>query len=712
MKTFLGVLGLALLTPALSMGQAGSIGVFANQTGTNCSISTGSPGLMNVYIVHVNTPGAVGIEYSAPKPGCFAATWLSDTNAFPVSIGNSQTGISVGYGTCRQGPVLVQTLNYFLAAPMTNTCCSYPVLPHPINGLNMVDCADNLLHPTALTAIINTDASCPCGGAVAPTTPSNPAPANGASGQSVNVQLSWQCSDPQGDPIFYDVFFGTTTTPPQVSNDQTANTYNPGILNFNALYYWRIDARDDHNNQATGPLWSFRTANPVNRLTVSSLMNYCGRGLVVDDTVRIDLKVQNNPTAIDAAGVDVTYDPGVLTYVRCERGDLTTGWQYLVDTNGGTYIRIGGFSMVPIPQGSSGTFARLIFVHDICGVVAPGVVTMCPQNLTDDFLPLAPACGQYQYDKFLADGDVNDDGNVTPGDALCAFRGYLNFPAPPEEGCNAVGWDVRSDVNCSADLTPADALCILEHWLDESCPFCMDWTPLFTASAMPNEPAIVSLTLKRVEGEIIASLKVSDVPELRAFGFEVTYPSDMLEYVGIERASSTRRFDQLDAKVIEAGQVRVGGYAAASVSASRATEILKLRFKVLDAVSGGSMIVDTFVDDLRGAPTVTRVLGSDGSGSPGDDIQLFQNYPNPFNPVTEISYQVPALGDKQPVKIVIYNVEGKCVRELVDSDQTPGVHRIVWDGRNASGIPVSSGVYFCSLKVGSQSITKKMLMLK
>ncbi len=145
-----------MLGASMAFAQAGSIGIFADPAATNCNLVAMAQGLGAYYIVHVNTPGAVGCEYSAPKPACMTlASYLSDTNVFPVSIGNSQTGISVGYGVCKVSPILVQTISYFILGP-NPTCCRYYVLPHPINGgPNVVDCADNLLIATGGQGIVN-----------------------------------------------------------------------------------------------------------------------------------------------------------------------------------------------------------------------------------------------------------------------------------------------------------------------------------------------------------------------------------------------------------------------------------------------------------------------------------------------------------------------------------------------------------------------------
>jgi hypothetical protein len=88
---------------------------------------------------------------------------------------------------------------------------------------------------------------------------------------------------------------------------------------------------------------------------------------------------------------------------------------------------------------------------------------------------------------------------------------------------------------------------------------------------------------------------------------------------------------------------------------------------------------------------------------------LAQNYPNPFNPNTTIAFELPADG---PVSLIIYNILGQRVRALVSQPLPAGSHRIVWDGKNQSGQPIASGVYFGVLSQGENVRIKKMLLLK
>ncbi|MEO0275149.1 MAG: Ig-like domain-containing protein, partial [candidate division WOR-3 bacterium] len=87
-----------------------------------------------------------------------------------------------------------------------------------------------------------------------PNQPSNPNPADGAINVSTNTTLSWACSDPDGDSLVYDIYFGTDTTPPLVRSNHTSTSYNPGTLNYSTTYYWKVVAKDGRGGVTEGPV--------------------------------------------------------------------------------------------------------------------------------------------------------------------------------------------------------------------------------------------------------------------------------------------------------------------------------------------------------------------------------------------------------------------------------------------------------------------------
>jgi hypothetical protein len=94
-------------------------------------------------------------------------------------------------------------------------------------------------------------------------------------------------------------------------------------------------------------------------------------------------------------------------------------------------------------------------------------------------------------------------------------------------------------------------------------------------------------------------------------------------------------------------------------------------------------------------------------------FSLSQNYPNPFNPMTTIDFKIPeSAGGKRHVKLVVYDVRGRLIKMLIDSEMESGSHKAVWDGKDEKGTKSASGVYFFRMQVGSFTSTKKMTLLQ
>ncbi|MBU0520189.1 T9SS type A sorting domain-containing protein, partial [bacterium] len=112
-------------------------------------------------------------------------------------------------------------------------------------------------------------------------------------------------------------------------------------------------------------------------------------------------------------------------------------------------------------------------------------------------------------------------------------------------------------------------------------------------------------------------------------------------------------------------------------------------------------IVSVVFATYDGAPVQVMTLPA--------EFELGQNYPNPANPTTQISFDLHVAAD---VELEIFNVVGQRVVSLVDRYLEAGRHTVVWDGRNADGAPVASGVYLYRLHAGNRVSTRKMMLLK
>jgi hypothetical protein len=105
---------------------------------------------------------------------------------------------------------------------------------------------------------------------------------------------------------------------------------------------------------------------------------------------------------------------------------------------------------------------------------------------------------------------------------------------------------------------------------------------------------------------------------------------------------------------------------------------------------------------LRGPGIQTPVYGR-------GDLLVLQNVPNPFTGSTVISYEIPRAGR---VFADVVTIDGRLVSRLESGLMIPGRHEIVWDGTDANGAKVASGVYFYRVRFDQKTITRKMVHLR
>ncbi len=92
---------------------------------------------------------------------------------------------------------------------------------------------------------------------------------------------------------------------------------------------------------------------------------------------------------------------------------------------------------------------------------------------------------------------------------------------------------------------------------------------------------------------------------------------------------------------------------------------------------------------------------------------LLSNYPNPFNPKTKIDFSIKGqIGETVDASLVIYNIKGQKVVTLFDKREVKETDSVIWEGKDASGNNVSSGVYFYKLVTPDYTKTSKMVLMK
>ena len=219
----------------------------------------------------VYSPGATSVQFSAPLPDCWSGvTYLSNAPWPYLSIGNSQIGIAIAFGNCVVSPIHVLTIQVFASNPdLIGDCCRYRVQPDPTAqplGIYYTNCAGP--QPNLLTAYGGSLYVTRSGGPELPVL-SNPSPAIGALDRPLDTQLEWDitlCSCGLG-VVMYNVYFGTTPDPPRVAQWHEPNEYDPGVLQPEKTYYWKIRALDTDSGATMGPVWCLQTeaAIPVER---------------------------------------------------------------------------------------------------------------------------------------------------------------------------------------------------------------------------------------------------------------------------------------------------------------------------------------------------------------------------------------------------------------------------------------------------------------
>jgi len=119
-------------------------------------------------------------------------------------------------------------------------------------------------------------------------------------------------------------------------------------------------------------------------------------------------------------------------------------------------------------------------------------------------------------------------------------------------------------------------------------------------------------------------------------------------------------------------------------------------------------VIDVDMAGIQRAHGPIQVTPQASTGVP-TEYALSQNYPNPFNAQTSISYSIPTASH---VSLKVFNVMGEEVRTLVDADQQANTYQVTWDGRDAGGKQVASGVYFCKLQARDFDASTKMVFMK
>jgi len=209
-------------------------------------------------------------------------------------------------------------------------------------------------------------------------------------------------------------------------------------------------------------------------------------------------------------------------------------------------------------------------------------------------------------------GDVNGDLGLTPSDAQAAFEIFLGIQPNPTHAQLE-----NADVNCdgtveSPKVTPGDAQAIFEKFLGiKDLPTdCSAKTragggevQAFSRAPESTQDLICDSALSRGSREIIIPMSVSDPNLIEAFGFDLLYDQEAMDFVGIRSTPILKAFTHADAFEIAPGQLRVGGYRSEPLKNTQPAGVLiNLIFKLKSKSSApGTFLITNTVDDISRA---------------------------------------------------------------------------------------------------------------
>jgi hypothetical protein len=125
--------------------------------------------------------------------------------------------------------------------------------------------------------------------------------------------------------------------------------------------------------------------------------------------------------------------------------------------------------------------------------------------------------------------------------------------------------------------------------------------------------------------------------------------------------------------------------------------------ELVGPASLGSMTF-TFV-----SPATPTAVAEEHTSAVPESFVLEQNFPNPANPSTTIRFDLP---QGEQVSLVVYNMVGQAVAQLLDGVREAGSYSLRWDGRDDSGRKLSTGIYLYRLRAGDQVSTRKLMLLQ
>jgi len=468
--------------------------------------------------------------------------------------------------------------------------------------------------------------------------------------------------------------------------------------------------------------------------------------------VDLDVYLDGSYETMEMGGFDflITYDASILSFIGAEAGALlnTCKWEYFTyrhgyDGNCGTGCPSGALRLVALAETNNGPY------HPSCFTSASGtqlatLTFFVINNNTFEGL-YAPVeffwmdCGdnsissKYGDTLFLEDrvfnlegDDITDHGgfpNHYGTSDECLFGDTKGFPLRAIDFKNG-GVDIipnkdiddRGDINMNGlTYEIADAVMFTNYFIAGPSAFGTHVEGSIAASDVNADGATLTVAdlvylIRVIQGDAAPYYK----PDPNSMFSAITQTIGGTMNVGVETSTEAGAALFVFTYEGEVGEpVLAEGVTMDLLYGTNAGELRVLVYNIgSNAIHSG----DLMSIPVNGSMELRQVEAADFNGNTMNvskrelpsTFALAQNYPNPFNPTTTIDVSLPVTSD---YTLDIYNIAGQKIRTF-SGNASAGVLQIVWDGKDASGSSVASGVYFYKVNAAQFSATKRMVMLK
>ncbi len=412
----------------------------------------------------------------------------------------------------------------------------------------------------------------------------------------------------------------------------------------------------------------------------SPLANGDANGDCVIDSLDIDCLVEN----LFGSGCTLAE----CTCIRPTKGACydSCGFQYPGDANGSGTITIGDISYLvdylcndgaaPYPPSNGDANGDCVIDSlDIICLIEELFGSGCTIVDCTCINPTKGAC--FDSCGFQYPGDANGTGDITIGD-ISYLVDYLCYdgdaPNPPANG----------DANGDCVIDSLDIICLIEELFGNGC------TIVDCTCIEPTKGDCYDTCGAQYPGDAnsTGTITIGDI-------------SYLVDYLCNDGAAPNPP-------------------ANGDANGDCVIDSLDIDCLIEQLYGSGCTIVDcTCINPVKGA-CHTSARGLDGPA--GDairrvqpnnaipaDYELVQNNPNPFNPITEIAFALPT---ESEVVLEVYSITGQKIVTLADAAYPAGNHIVTWDSKDTNGNTVASGIYLYTIKAGSFSASRKMVLLK